>query len=100
MIGCGCEGRRASEDESAAGAILYRLQQRVSGSTSGGDGSWISTSRPKKPLRGNTAARRLVCLGYERYLAFCLARNTVTVVPRLESGAFVGRRCRGVGRRA
>ena len=28
MIGCGWEGRRASEDESAAGAILHRLREK------------------------------------------------------------------------
>jgi phosphosulfolactate phosphohydrolase-like enzyme len=27
VIGCGWEGRRASEDESVAGAILYRLRE-------------------------------------------------------------------------
>ncbi|MCA1688660.1 MAG: 2-phosphosulfolactate phosphatase, partial [Actinobacteria bacterium] len=28
VVGCGWEGRRASEDEAAAGAILHRLQDR------------------------------------------------------------------------
>ena len=28
VVGCGWEGRRASEDESAAGAILHRLRER------------------------------------------------------------------------
>lgn len=28
VVGCGWEGRRASEDEAAAGAILRRLRQR------------------------------------------------------------------------
>jgi phosphosulfolactate phosphohydrolase-like enzyme len=47
---------------------------------------------PKESLRRNTAARRLVRLGYERDLDLCLAENTVPVVPRLKGGAFVGRR--------
>ncbi len=48
--------------------------------------------RPEKVLRGNTAARRLKRLGYERDLDLCLAPNTVPVVPRLVDGAFVGSR--------
>ena len=45
--------------------------------------------RPEKALRNNTAARRLKRLDYERDLDFCLAPNTVPVVPRLVDGAFV-----------
>jgi 2-phosphosulfolactate phosphatase len=93
VIGCGWEGRRASEDESAAGAILHRLGER------GADlderakrvvGLYLS--RPEKSLRRNSAARRLALLGYEKDLDFCLAENTVPVVPRLEGNAFVRQR--------
>jgi 2-phosphosulfolactate phosphatase len=93
VIGCGWESRRASEDESAAGAILYRLEkkgfnlderaERVVG---------LYLGRPKKSLRRNSAARRLTRLGYERDLDFCLAEDTVPVVPCLQGDAFVGRR--------
>lgn len=84
VIGCGWEGHRASEDESAAGAILRRLldkgaelderAERIVG---------LYLTRPEKALRQNSAARRLIRLGYERDLDFCLAEDTVPVVPRL-----------------
>ena len=45
--------------------------------------------RLQRSLHDNTAARRLKRLGYGRDLAFCLAPNTVPVVPRLVDGAFV-----------
>ena len=93
VIGCGWEGRRASEDESAAGAILRRLQdkgaelderaRRVVG---------LYLARPEKSLRRNSAALRLKRLGYEKDLDFCLTEDTVPVVPRLVGEAFVGRR--------
>ena len=93
VVGCGWEGRRASEDEAAAGAILdrlrawgYRLDERA----------WrivgAYRSRPVGLLRDNSAASRLKSLGYERDLDFCLAEDTVPVVPRLVGGAFVGGR--------
>jgi 2-phosphosulfolactate phosphatase len=92
VVGCGWEGRRASEDEAAAGAILRCLQERgaeldararrVVG---------IYLSRPAQRLRNNSAARRLKRLGYERDLDLCLAEDTVPVVPLLHDGAFVGR---------
>jgi 2-phosphosulfolactate phosphatase len=91
VVGCGWEGRRASEDEAAAGAILQRLVHR---------GAEIDEralriveayrSRPARLLRDNSAARRLKRLGYERDLDFCLAEDAVPVVPRLVDGAFVG----------
>jgi 2-phosphosulfolactate phosphatase len=93
VVGCGWEGRRASEDEAAAGAILQRLAHR---------GAELDErarrvveayrSRPVGRLRDNSAARRLERLGYERDLDFCLAEDAVPVVPRLVSGAFVGGR--------
>jgi len=51
---------------------------------------WTYTSRPKESLRQNSAARRLKRLGYEKDLDFCLAENTVPLVPRLVGGDFVG----------
>ena len=47
-------------------------------------------SRPAEALMNNSAARRLKRLGYERDLEFCLAEDTVPVVPRLVGDAFVG----------
>ena len=93
VIGCGWEGRRGSEDESAAGAILRRLQDK---------GAELAErarrvvdlylARPEKSLRRNSAARRLKRIGYEKDLDFCLAEDTVPVVPRLSGKAFIGRR--------
>jgi 2-phosphosulfolactate phosphatase len=93
LVGCGWKGRRASEDEAAAGAILHRLEKQ---------GAELDErarrvveaylSRPVKRLRNNRAARRLERLGYGRDLDFCLAEDTVSVVPRLRRGAFVGSR--------
>jgi 2-phosphosulfolactate phosphatase len=90
VIGCGWEGHRASEDESAAGAILWHLRdtgvelderaERIVG---------LYLTRPQKALRHNSAARRLIQLGYRQDLDFCLAENTVPVVPRLVGEAFV-----------
>jgi 2-phosphosulfolactate phosphatase len=93
VIGCGWEGRRASEDESAAGAILHRLREKGAGLDERAErvlGLYLT--RPEKSLRRNSAARRLVSLGYGRDLDFWLAENTMPVVPLLEGDAFVGRR--------
>ena len=91
VVGCGWEGRYASEDEVAAGAILHRLRSR------GADlderaGRVVERylSRSANALKSNSAARRLKRLGYERDLDYCLAEDTVPVVPRLVGGAFVG----------
>jgi 2-phosphosulfolactate phosphatase len=91
VVGCGWEGRRASEDEAAAGAILHRLQSR--GADLDGRARRVVegyVSRSGRTLRNNRAARRLKRLGYEGDLDFCLAEDTVPVVPRLVGGAFVG----------
>ena len=91
IIGCGWEGHRASEDEVAAGAILHRLETR--GAELDGRARRVVDrylSRPTSTLAANSAARRLERLGYGRDLAFCLAEDTVPVVPRLVGGAFVG----------
>jgi 2-phosphosulfolactate phosphatase len=90
VIGCGWEGRRASEDESAAGAILHRLSERGAELDERGQRvTDLYLVRSEKSLRRNSAARRLALLGYEKDLDFCLAENTVPVVPRLEGDAFV-----------
>jgi 2-phosphosulfolactate phosphatase len=91
LVGCGWEGRRASEDESAAGAILHRLQkmgaeldgraQRVVG---------LYFRRSPDALYKNSAARRLKRLGNHADLEFCLSEDTVPVVPVLQEGVFVG----------
>jgi 2-phosphosulfolactate phosphatase len=96
IIGCGWEGRRASEDEAAAGAILHRLRSR---------GAELD-ERARRVVRrylslstgtltDNSAARRLKRLGYEQDLEYCLAEDTVPVVPRLVGGAFVGQAAAG-----
>jgi 2-phosphosulfolactate phosphatase len=91
VVGCGWEGRRASEDEAAAGAILYRLHSRgveLDGRARSAVEGYLS--RPLGALRNNSAARRLKRLGYEEDLEFCLAEDTVPVVPRLVNDAFAG----------
>jgi 2-phosphosulfolactate phosphatase len=91
VVGCGWEGRRASEDEAAAGAILRRLQQRGA-ELDGRARRVVETylSRPTKLLRNNAAAKRLKRLGYERDLDLCLAEDALPVVPLLVDGAFLG----------
>jgi 2-phosphosulfolactate phosphatase len=92
VVGCGWEGHRASEDEAAAGAILHRLSERgVELDARARRVVEANLSRPVERLRNNSAARRLKRLGYERDLEFCLAEDTVPVVPRLVDGTFVGR---------
>ena len=93
VVGCGWEGRRASEDEAAAGAILQRLACRGAELDERARRVVeVYSSRPAGRLRNNSAARRLKRLGYERDLDFCLAEDAVPVVPRLVNGAFVGGR--------
>jgi 2-phosphosulfolactate phosphatase len=91
VVGCGWEGRRASEDEAAAGAILHRLRSHGA-ELDGRAGRVVEgyLSRSMRTLRNNSAARRLKRLGYEGDLDFCLAEDTVPVVPRLVGDAFVG----------
>jgi len=91
VVGCGWEGRRASEDEAAAGAILHRLHSH--GAELDGRARRVVEgylSRSRRTLQNNSAARRLKRLGYEEDLRFCLAEDTVPVVSRLVGGAFVG----------
>ena len=91
VVGCGWEGRRASEDEAAAGAILRRLESK--GAELDGRARRVVEgylSRPAEALKRNSAARRLKRLGYGRDLGFCLEEDTVPVAPRLTDGAFGG----------
>jgi 2-phosphosulfolactate phosphatase len=91
VVGCGWEGHRASEDEAAAGAILHRLGSRGADlDERAGRSVEHYLSRSANALKSNSAARRLKRLGYVRDLDFCLAEDTVPVVPRLVGGAFVG----------
>jgi 2-phosphosulfolactate phosphatase len=90
VVGCGWRGRRASEDESAAGEILGRLRQ--GGAELEERAERIveeHRGRSRKALLANTAARRLKRLGYEKDLGFCVTPDTVPVVPHLVDGAFV-----------
>lgn len=91
VVGCGWEGRRASEDEAAAGSILHRLGERGANLNERArrvvDGY---LTRPDGALRTNSAARRLKRLDYEEDLEFCLVEDSVPVVPRLVDGAFRG----------
>ena len=89
VVGCGWRGRRASEDEAASGEILARLREGGAGLEERAEKIVAEhAKRPKKALLGNTAARRIKRLGYERDLDFCLSLDTVPVVPRLADGAF------------
>src|SRR5829696_4313257 len=91
VIGCGWKGRRASEDESAAGAILHLLREKGAELDERAERAVeLYLTRPEETLRRNSAARRLKRLGYEKDLDFCLAENTVPVVPRFKGDAFVG----------
>jgi len=91
VVGCGWRGRRSSEDESAAGAILARLRE-LGASLDGRAESAVEAyaTRPERSLRSNTAARRLKRLGYEGDLDLCLSLDAVPVVPLMKDGAFVG----------
>lgn len=93
VVGCGWEGKRSSEDEAAAGAILCRLRERgaeLDERALRAVGRYLAG--PLERLRSNTAARRLLRLGYGKDLSFCLSEDTVPVVPRLQNGVFVADR--------
>lgn len=93
VVGCGWEGRRASEDEAASGAILHRLRDRgVKLDERAHRVVEAYLTRPETRLRQNSAAQRLQRLQYERDLDFCLAEDSVPVVPRLFGGEFIGGR--------
>lgn len=92
VVGCGWEGKRASEDEAAAGSILHRLAVRgaeLDPRARSVTGCYLE--RSTKNLLNNSAARRLRRNGYEQDLEFCLAEDSVPVVPQLVEGAFIAR---------
>lgn len=89
VVGCGWEGRRSSEDESAAGAILHGL--RLRGASLDARALTVEErylSRPNAALKTNRAARRLLLLDHDADLEFCLAEDSIPVAPRLLEGAF------------
>ena len=89
VIGCGWEGRRASEDEHAAGAILHRFAEKgVELDERAERVVELYLGRSERSLRRNSAARRLASLGYERDVDFCLTEDAVPVVPRLQGDGF------------
>lgn len=91
VVGCGWEGHRSSEDEAAAGAILSHLSGAGAELDERAERVVALYHRHSKDvLAKNTAARRLLRLGYEKDLGFCLAEDTVPVVPLLRGDAFVG----------
>lgn len=93
VAGCGWRGRRASEDEAAAGAIISRLVERGAepdGRARNAMSRYLEGDR--ESLKRNSAALRLKHLGYERDLEFCLSEDIVPVSPRLMDGAFAARR--------
>ena len=90
VVGCGWEGRRASEDEAAGGAILHHLKKL--GAELDERAERVVERylrRPKGSLKANSAARRLKRLGYEEDLDLCLSEDILPVAPRLEDGMFV-----------
>ena len=90
VIGCGWKGNRSSEDEAAAGAILHRLAELNLGlDPRARRVVQAYKRRTKAVLKNNSAARRLKRLGYAEDLDFCLAENSIPVVPRLVDGVFV-----------
>lgn len=91
LVGCGWEGHRASEDESAAGTILYRLQKLGAGLDGRAERVvGLYFGRPPDALYKNSAARRLKRLGNHADLGFCLSEDTLPVVPVLQKGVFAG----------
>lgn len=90
VVGCGWEGRRASEDESAAGAILHRLE--MLGSELDQRARLVTERylrRPSSALRTNSAARRLLRLGQKDDIELCLKEDLILSAPRLLGGAFI-----------
>jgi 2-phosphosulfolactate phosphatase len=83
MIRCGWEGRRSGEDESTTGAILHRMREKGAGLDERVErvvGLYLACPK-KSSLRCNSAARRLIRLGYEQDLDFCLAENALRLFP-------------------
>lgn len=82
VVGCGWEGRRASEDESAAGAIIHRLA--LLGSELDPRARRMEElylSRPLANLKANSAARRLLRLGHAQDVEFCIRQDALPAAP-------------------
>lgn len=93
VVGCGWEGRRTSEDEAAAGAILHRLG--LLGSELDHRARLVTQrylNRPISFLHTNTCARRLLRLGQSNDIELCLKEDTIPVAPRLIGEAFIEER--------
>lgn len=91
VVGCGWEGRRTSEDESAAGAILHRLG--LLGSELDHRARVVTKrylERPSSALRTNTCARRLLRLGQSADVELCLREDAIPSAPLLLGESFVG----------
>ncbi|MDN5697707.1 MAG: 2-phosphosulfolactate phosphatase, partial [Rubrobacter sp.] len=89
VVGCGWEGRRSAEDESAAGAILHSLGKH--GAELDHRALTVSERylrRPLSHLRDCSAARRLLRLDQGDDLELCLAEDSIPAAPRLLDGAF------------
>ncbi|WP_165874272.1 2-phosphosulfolactate phosphatase [Rubrobacter taiwanensis] len=97
VVGCGWKGKRALEDEMAAGAILHRLCERgVRLDGRARRAAEMYRARPKSDVLRASAARRLKRLGHAADLTLCLEEDTLPVVPRLVDGVFEPLR-RGTG---
>lgn len=91
VLGCGWEGKRALEDELAAGAILHRLAEKgVRLDDRGREVVKMYRTRPRADALGGSAARRLKRLGHAADLGFCLEEDAIPVAPRLVDGVFKG----------
>lgn len=90
VVGCGWEGKRALEDEFAAGAILHRLAEAGAGlDERASAAAGMYRRREKTDLLGTSAARRLLRLGQRADIEFCLREDTLPVAPYLNDGAFL-----------
>lgn len=90
VVGCGWEGRRASEDERAAGYIIHRLA--LLGSELDPRARRVEADYLQNPLsrlKSNSAARRLLRLGHGEDVELCLRQDVIHAAPRLLGGEFV-----------
>lgn len=89
VVGCGWEGKRALEDELAAGSMLHRLADGgVELDPRARAVADMYRGRPITDALKGSAARRLRRLNHAADLNFCLREDSVPVVPRLIRGTF------------